>query len=146
MWVRDYGPFFLTQGKEGPASVIDYAYTQPNRDYGELFGTTFAGTFGYEFARAELSFEGGNLLTNGDGLCVTTNTIAAQNASRGYDETQIGNVLANNSIQTMDASQAARRRTDRPRGYVLHDLRHKPGHCRQLHARAGCDQRRYPRR
>ncbi len=93
MWVRDFGPFFLMQGKDGPASVVDYAYIQPNRDYGDLFGATFAGTFGYEFARAELSIEGGNLLTNGDGLCVTTNIIAAQNASRGYDEAQIGGVL-----------------------------------------------------
>jgi agmatine/peptidylarginine deiminase len=93
MWVRDYGPFFLMQGKDGPAIVVDYAYTQPNRDYGELFGTSFAGTFGYKFTRAELSFEGGNLLTNGDGLVVSSNSLVAQNASRGYNLEQLGDVL-----------------------------------------------------
>jgi agmatine/peptidylarginine deiminase len=96
MWVRDFGPYFLMQGKDGPATVVDYAYTQPNRDYGDLFGATFAATFGYEFSRAELSFEGGNLLTNGDGLCVSTNALIAQNAGRGYDATQILNILGTN--------------------------------------------------
>jgi agmatine/peptidylarginine deiminase len=94
MWVRDYGPFFLMQKKDGPATLIDYQYIQPNRDYGDLFGSTFAASLGYEFARAELSFEGGNLLSNGDGLCLTTNILFAQNASRGYDEAQIGQQLA----------------------------------------------------
>lgn len=93
MWVRDYGPFFIMEDKNGPAHIVDYAYIQPNRDYGDLFGTTFAGTFGYEFSRAELSFEGGNLLSNGEGLCVTTNIILQQNANRGYDEQQIGDQL-----------------------------------------------------
>ena len=58
MWVRDFGPFFLMQGKDGPASVVDYAYMQPNRDYGDLFGTTFAGTFGYEFSRRNCRSKG----------------------------------------------------------------------------------------
>lgn len=84
MWVRDFGPFFLMQGKDGPATVIDYAYQQPNRDYGDLFGATFAATFGYEFSRAELSLEGGNLLTNGEGLCVTSTRLVEQNLNRGY--------------------------------------------------------------
>lgn len=94
MWVRDYGPFFVMENKDGPAHVVDYQYIQPNRDYGELFGTTFAGTFGYKFSRAELSFEGGNLLTNGEGLCVTSNILFNQNSSRGYDESQLGAQLA----------------------------------------------------
>jgi len=93
MWVRDYGPFFVMETKNGPAHVVDYAYNQPNRDYGDLFNASFASTLGYEFSRAELSFEGGNLLTNGEGLCVTTNILLEQNVGRGYDERQIGNVL-----------------------------------------------------
>jgi agmatine/peptidylarginine deiminase len=93
MWVRDYGPFFVMESKTGPAHIVDYAYIQPNRDYGALFSATFAGTFGYQFSRAELSFEGGNMLTNGDGLCVTTNVLFEQNLPRGYDEKQIGDIL-----------------------------------------------------
>ena len=97
MWVRDFGPFFLMQGKNGPATVVGYAYAQPNRDYGDLFSASFAATLHYEFERAELSFEGGNLLTNGDGLCVTTHRILRQNIERGYepnDPTPITNILA----------------------------------------------------
>lgn len=91
MWVRDFGPLFLVQGSQ--ASVADYAYTPPNRDEEELFGVSLAATFGFPFERAELSFEGGNMLTNGDGLCISTNIVFGQNSTRGYDAQQICKIL-----------------------------------------------------
>jgi agmatine/peptidylarginine deiminase len=96
MWVRDFGPFFVLEKDGGPAHIVDYRYGEPNRDYGDLFNATFAGTFGYQFIRAELTFEGGNLLTNGDGLAVTSNWIGEENAPRGYGLQQILDQLGAN--------------------------------------------------
>lgn len=41
-----------------------------------------------------LTHEGGNLLSNGAGLCLTSTTVLLKNASRGYDSRRIGQVLS----------------------------------------------------
>jgi agmatine/peptidylarginine deiminase len=41
-----------------------------------------------------LTLEGGNLLSNGDGLCLTSTTVFPKNAGRNVDQSQLGAVLA----------------------------------------------------
>ena len=135
MWVRDYGPFFVMESKNGPAHIVDYAYTQPNRDYGDLFSSSFASTFGYEFSRAGLSIEGGQSAVErrravrddehrGRAKCLPR---IRRTANWKHPGEQF-------SIQELDASQAAGWGADPPRRHVLHDLRDQPRRRRQLHA------------
>lgn len=89
MWVRDFGPKFL-RNKIGGLTTVDFAYLdrpatdgtiRPNDDkipqrLAEMFRTTVSSV--------PLSMEGGNLLTNGYGICVSTTQIVAENSHRKY--------------------------------------------------------------
>ena len=76
-WIRDYGPTTVVTGDE--QSFIDSAYfvncpdadALPSRVAGRGRGTTVH--------RHGLFLEGGNLLSNGGGLCLTATTVARAN-------------------------------------------------------------------
>jgi agmatine/peptidylarginine deiminase len=91
MWVRDYAPFFLV-GKH--TTVIDFTYPEPNRDLEDNFTVAFAATFRLHYDHCRLTLEGGNLSSNGDGICVSTTKIVQRNEARGYDAEHIGNLLS----------------------------------------------------
>ncbi|HEV2972760.1 MAG TPA: agmatine deiminase family protein [Pirellulales bacterium] len=90
MWVRDYAPYFVVGDH---ATVIDYTYPEQNRDLEDSFSVAFAATFGLHYTHAHLTLEGGNLTSNGDGLCITTTRIGAGNEARGYNAERIGQLL-----------------------------------------------------
>ena len=79
MWVQDYGPFFVVNGS---ATVIDFEYHHPNTDLENLFPLAFAARFRMPFTHARMAFDGGNLLSNGKGLCISTTSILQDNAER----------------------------------------------------------------
>jgi agmatine deiminase len=89
-WVRDYAPFFMVGDH---VTVVDFSYPQQNRDYEDNFPMALAATFGMHYNHCGLTFDGGNLLGNGDGVCVTTLRIIARNQDRGYNSDQIGALL-----------------------------------------------------
>jgi agmatine deiminase len=91
MWVRDYAPFFLVGDH---VTAVDFTYPEQNRDLEDNFGMAFAATFRLHFDHCHLTLEGGNLTTNGDGLCVSTTKLALKNGERGYDIERIGSLLA----------------------------------------------------
>jgi hypothetical protein len=82
MWVRDYAPYFLVGDH---TTVIDHTYPERNRDFEDSFSIAFAATFGPHYTHARLKLEGGNLTSNGDGLCITTTKTGLGNEARGYD-------------------------------------------------------------
>ncbi len=90
MCMRDYGPFFVV-GEH--ATVVDFAYPEHNRDLEDDFNVAFAATFHLHYDHSHLTLEGGNLLSNGDGMCVSTTKLRARNMQRGYDEQQTGGFL-----------------------------------------------------
>ncbi len=90
MWVRDYAPYFVV-GEE--STVVDFTYAEKNRDMEEQVGLAIAATFGFSYDHCRLTFEGGNLCTNGKGLCVSTTRMVDRNLERGYTVEQIGGLL-----------------------------------------------------
>ncbi len=91
MWVRDYSPFYLVGDH---VTAVDFTYPEQNRDLEDNFGMAFAATFRLHFDHCHLTLEGGNLTSNGDGLCVSTTKLAVKNGERGYDQQRIGGLLA----------------------------------------------------
>ena len=90
MWVQDYGPLFLV-GDE--MRVIDFCYGFPDREAEDQTALAFAATYGMKIANSRLTMEGGNLLSNGQGFCVTSSVLIEQNANRGYDFQKIASIL-----------------------------------------------------
>jgi agmatine/peptidylarginine deiminase len=90
MWVRDYAPYFVISNHP---TVVDFNYPEANRDFEDSFAVAFAASFHLHYDHCHLTFDGGNLTSNGAGLCVTTTKIEARNQGRGYDAKQIGELL-----------------------------------------------------
>lgn len=90
MWVRDFGPRTLV-GDD--LRLIDFRYHFEGREIEDQLPLAMAAKYGMKIAPSELTMEGGNLLSNGRGLCVSSSTIIEQNRSRGYDLQTIGAIL-----------------------------------------------------
>jgi agmatine/peptidylarginine deiminase len=97
MWVRDYGPFFVRR-PDGGVWVLDMDYSPAGagaevrwRDNNapRLLGEAL----GLPVEAVPLRLSGGNLLSNGDGLVVTTAAILRENADRGYTAGKIQSLL-----------------------------------------------------
>ena len=98
MWVRDYGPIFVSRINQIPY-IIDFDYSNVDEDKERWrdndFPIMFGNIAGLEVRHTPLRLEGGNLLSNGDGLCLTTTALIGRNISRGYSKEQIGVQLRN---------------------------------------------------
>ncbi|HEV2972656.1 MAG TPA: agmatine deiminase family protein [Pirellulales bacterium] len=90
MWVRDYAPFFVVGDH---TTVVDFTYPEQNRDLEDSFAVAFAATFRMHYDHCHLTLEGGNLTSNGGGLCVSTTKLGSGNERRGYDAKRIGELL-----------------------------------------------------
>ncbi len=90
MWVRDYAPYFMV-GKQ--LTLIDFAYPEANRDMEDQFAMAMASAYGFHYDHSQLTLEGGNLISNGRGVCISTNKVTEQNAFRGDNEQRIGELL-----------------------------------------------------
>jgi len=101
-WARDYGPLFLL-GRDGRRLVADGEYACPERESDDRVPWHLADLFRAEHAAVPLVFEGGNLLSNGHGLCLTTTAIAERNSRKtryvvtayhDYDLDQVRRILS----------------------------------------------------
>ena len=97
MWVRDYGPLFVRRA-DGSVVVADPEYSEVDsagdRPQDDDMPRHLARLLRLPAVALPLRLEGGNLLSNGDGLAVTTTALIARNADRGYDVRAIGRILA----------------------------------------------------
>ncbi len=91
MWVRDYAPFFVIGSH---MTAIDFTYPEQNRDLEDNFAVAFAATFRLHYDHCRLTLEGGNLTSNGDGMCITTTKVIDRNAQRGYTLEHVGELLS----------------------------------------------------
>jgi agmatine/peptidylarginine deiminase len=90
MWVQDFGPV-ISVGRE--LRVLDFTYQFLERDVENQLPLAFAATYGMKIEHVHLSMEGGNLLSNGRGLCLSSSSLIAENESRKYDLQKVGGIL-----------------------------------------------------
>jgi agmatine/peptidylarginine deiminase len=93
MWVRDYGPLFVRRAADGQSVLIDAEYERFARPQDDAAPQVLASQFQLTSVRAPLSLEGGNLLSNGHGVCLTTTTLLERNRDRGFGEDHVRNLL-----------------------------------------------------
>ena len=82
-WVRDFGPILVCRASGGIAA-IDSVYIKPGRENDDRAAAVIARGIEVQTSRTPLSFEGGNLLSNGRGLIVTTTQSINANIEGGH--------------------------------------------------------------
>ncbi len=92
MWTRDYGPF-VGQYSDGSVALVDAHYAELERPQDDQVPEQIGGFLRLPVVEAPLSVEGGNLLTNGTGLFLTTSRLLERNAARGYDKKEVRRIL-----------------------------------------------------
>jgi agmatine deiminase len=83
-WVRDFGPIFVREAG-GAVRAVDASYGGPKRRRDDKASRIIAEQFGAATTTTPQQWEGGNLLSNGQGLLVTTTQSINENIARGYD-------------------------------------------------------------
>ena len=82
-WVRDFAPL-VVKSNDPDCVAIDYNYTVNEND--NALARILANKFSLPVSAAPLNLHGGNLITNGAGLCLTTNQLLKWNEDRGLDQ------------------------------------------------------------
>jgi len=91
-WLRDYGPIFVRLQNNRRAAV-DAEYPESGREDDDVAPAKLAGRFHADVLPVPIVFEGGNLLTNGRGLCLTTTAAIFRNSDQPDAETRVLNVF-----------------------------------------------------
>jgi agmatine/peptidylarginine deiminase len=92
VWARDYGPAAV-KSPLGVGALINAEYERAERPNDDDVPLAVAPLLGMQTVEAPLRIEGGNLLSNGAGICVTTRKVLDDNAGRGYDEADVARLL-----------------------------------------------------
>ena len=82
MWVRDFSPVSAVSAS-GKRVFLNFDYRHLHLRNDVSLRRHFEECFDGDFVDVALSLEGGNLLSNGSGLVLTSSTIFNQNAARG---------------------------------------------------------------
>lgn len=93
IWMRDYGPMVVRAEAGDDQVVVDgrYYWGRWNDDY---LPTVFANGASLSVTRPPIDIEGGNLLGDGTGRCVTTESLVARQSGYGYDTDDVATILA----------------------------------------------------
>lgn len=92
MWVRDFGPSFVRRS-DGNVTILDAHYAREGLENDDFAPTDLARLLGLPVLNVPLSLEGGNILSNGQGFCLTSTSLGARNAVWGYDTSRIWAIL-----------------------------------------------------
>jgi len=83
-WIRDYGPWFIFNGNNEPG-ITDFTYNRPRPDDNAI--PSFCATyFGINLYSMGLTATGGNYMTDGNGISVSTELIWDENSGLTHDE------------------------------------------------------------
>lgn len=88
IWARDFGPMIVRHA-DGSVHFVDCDYDDGDRPEDDNIPPVLANVMGAKCVRSLLTIEGGNLLSNGAGLCITTSKTVADNVIRGYEDCQV---------------------------------------------------------
>ena len=78
MWIRDYGPV-VTTTSEGSEIVLNADYGDEERLADDQVPAALARLLGAPCVRVPFEMDGGNLLSNGEGLCLSTVQLLVDN-------------------------------------------------------------------
>jgi agmatine deiminase len=95
MWIRDFGPQFA-RWSDGTVKVIHAVYdpdVKGPREHDDELSDYIGRVLNLKVERMPLTLEGGNILSNGDGLMVTSTEVMERPENRGYTLQQIGSLL-----------------------------------------------------
>jgi agmatine/peptidylarginine deiminase len=92
MWVRDYGPGFARRS-DGTVTILDAEYGQSERRNDDKVPSALAALLRVPVVHIPLIADGGLILGNGEGLCLTTGKLFSRNAGRGNDEKRIQQIF-----------------------------------------------------
>ncbi len=96
MWLRDFGPIF-TRWSDGEVHIIHPTYDNPDpnekRPRDDALAAYVGQVLKLPVERMPLILEGGNLLSNGDGLMVTSTRVIDRPENRQYGLQEIGLML-----------------------------------------------------
>jgi len=84
MWVRDYGPL-VVKDRTGRRTVVDADYLQFGRPLDDAAPSLVASARRLDLVPLHIDLEGGNLLSNGQGLLLSTTTVLEVNAAQGRE-------------------------------------------------------------
>jgi agmatine deiminase len=92
-WTRDFGPVSV-ELPDGRPAFLDFQYPQ-TRVLDDGIPSALAFAYGVPVFRIPLGLEGGVIMTNGQGLCVTTTTLAVANPDVPFEvlTRQMGRLL-----------------------------------------------------
>ncbi|MDX1810745.1 MAG: agmatine deiminase family protein, partial [Gammaproteobacteria bacterium] len=77
-WMRDFGPFFVSDTNDETLSIVDAKY-YPGRPNDDAQPEDFALRYEYPLEKLDLYYEGGNFLPNGNGLCIASSVLLDAN-------------------------------------------------------------------
>ncbi len=109
MWVRDYGPAFVRSQERGIV-INDAEYIEADRVHDDRAPTELANLLKLPVTGVPMLIEGGNILSNGQGLCLTTDALVNRNRARGRSRADVERCLRDfygfEQIITLDALRA----------------------------------------
>ena len=84
-WTRDYGPWFVFNGDD-ELSVIDFLYNRPSRPNDNAIPSAYASDQGFPYYYMPLEHTGGNYMTDGQGISVSTDLVWSENSEYTHEE------------------------------------------------------------
>lgn len=90
-WTRDYGPWFAFTGND-ELGVVDFIYNRP-RPNDNAIPSAYATDQGLPYYYMPLEHAGGNYMTDGQGISVSTDLVWTENP--GYTHEQINEIVEN---------------------------------------------------
>ncbi len=92
-WIRDYGPLFV-RGESGRIAIVDATYQNEDRRQDDGVPQALGNAVGIPVVQLPLVVEGGNLLSNGNGLFLATSALLCKNEPGGTDGGSVREQLA----------------------------------------------------
>ena len=88
-WTRDYGPWFIFDGDDGQG-IVDHIYNRPRPNDDDI-PTEFGNWQGIPVYGLSLEHAGGNYMTDGQGIAVSTDLVWEENL--GYSHSEIDEMM-----------------------------------------------------
>jgi agmatine/peptidylarginine deiminase len=88
-WTRDYGPWFIFNGDD-EQGVVDFTYNRP-RPNDNAIPSAYANNQGLPLYNMPLEHTGGNYMTDGQGISISTDLVWTENY--GYTHSQIDDIV-----------------------------------------------------
>jgi agmatine/peptidylarginine deiminase len=83
-WTRDYGPWFIFNGDD-EQGIVDHIYNRP-RPNDDQIPLKFGNEYGIPVYGMNLVHSGGNYMTDGQGISISTDLVWSENSGKTHDE------------------------------------------------------------